>query len=121
MTLTSLETVLLPFIEEIRFGTAQVNNLRTTVAVLLLNCALLAIIGVGNARSSAYYAPSLVRSVIAFVADSDQRAGSYVGVANYTFSVALLAQTSYGDARLLAAENKVGMMLGHCVNAIPYK
>ncbi len=57
--------------------------------------------------------PSLVGPVVALVADPDEGAGSHVGVADDAAAVALLAQAADGHAGLLAAEDQVGVVLGH--------
>jgi hypothetical protein len=50
---------------------------------------------------------------LTFVADADERAGAHVGVTDHALAVALLAQAANGDARLLAAHDQVGVVLGH--------
>jgi len=66
------EAVLLPLVEEISFSAAQIDNLRTAVSVFLLNRALLAIVGIGNARSAVNDASALIGSVVALIAYSHQ-------------------------------------------------
>jgi len=61
------ETVLFPLIKQISFATTQVHDLGTPVAVLLLDCALLAIIGIRNTDTTTNDAATLSCAVIAFV------------------------------------------------------
>ena len=56
---------------------------------------------------------NLVTSVVALVTDSDEGAWTNVGIADDAAAVALLTETPDGDTGLLAAEDQVGMMLGH--------
>ena len=55
----------------------------------------------------------LVTAVVALVTDADESRRSDVGVADDAATVALLAKTADGDARLLPAEDQVRMVLGH--------
>lgn len=66
-----LEAVLLPLVEEVRLGGAEVDDLGAAVAVLLLDGALLAVVGVRDAGPAADHAAALVRAVVALVADTD--------------------------------------------------
>ena len=52
------KTIFFPFIEEIRLGRTEVDNLGTTVPVFLLHGALLAVIGVRNAWPAADDTPA---------------------------------------------------------------
>lgn len=112
-SLSSFESVLLPLVEEVGFGTSEVDDLRTTVSVFFLDRALLAVVGVGNTRPAADHASSLVRAVVALVADSHQSARSHVGVAYDAFAVALLAKSPDRNTGLLPTEDQIRMMLCH--------
>lgn len=83
-----LEAILFPFIEKICLGTAQVDNLRATISILLLDGALLAVVGVGHAGPPADDAAALVGAVVALVADAHQRAGPHVRVADHALAIA---------------------------------
>lgn len=111
--LSFLEPVFLPLIEQISFGTPEVDNLRTAISVFLLLRALLAVIGVGDAETSANHAPALVGAVVTLVANSHQGTRSHIGIANHTLPVAFLAQAADGNPRLLPAHNQIRMMLRH--------
>ncbi|GMS87971.1 hypothetical protein PENTCL1PPCAC_10146, partial [Pristionchus entomophagus] len=111
--LVLLESELFAFIEQIRLRTAQVHDLRTAIAILLHDGALLAVVCIGDARATADHASALVRSVVALVADSHERARTHVRVADDAATIALVAQSADGDARLLATEDEIGMVLGH--------
>lgn len=54
-----LEPVLLHFVEEVGLGAAEVDDLGTAVPILLLDRALLAVVGVGDTRPSADNTPTL--------------------------------------------------------------
>jgi hypothetical protein len=60
--------------------------------------------------STTYNALVLVVAKTAFIADSNQGCRSHVGIANRTFTVALVAETSNRDTGLLAAHNKISAM-----------
>eukprot|EP00212_Chloropicon_laureae_P009224 CAMPEP_0197493832 /NCGR_PEP_ID=MMETSP1311-20131121/25015_1 /TAXON_ID=464262 /ORGANISM="Genus nov. species nov., Strain RCC856" /LENGTH=188 /DNA_ID=CAMNT_0043039133 /DNA_START=76 /DNA_END=642 /DNA_ORIENTATION=- len=111
--LLPVEPVLLPFVEEVRLGAAQIDYLRAPVPVLLQGGALLAIEGVRDAHPAADDAPPLRRPVVALVADPDQGLRPHVRVADDALAVALLAQPAYRDARLLAAHDQVRLVLRH--------
>jgi hypothetical protein len=49
----------------------------------------------------------LVISKAAFITDSDEGGGANVGVADWAFAITLVAETSNGNACLLAAHNKI--------------
>lgn len=49
----------------------------------------------------------------AFVADANEGGGAHVAVADWAFAVALVAEASDGDARLLAAHDEIGVMARH--------
>lgn len=69
--LTLLEAVLLALVEQICLGTSEIDNLGAAVAVLFLNCALFAVIGIRNSSSSTDHTSSLKASVVALVANSN--------------------------------------------------
>lgn len=91
-----LEPVLLSLIEQVRFGGSQVNNLWTAVSVLFLDRALLAVVGIRDTGSSTDDTSSLIRSVVAFIADPDQGTRTHVRVADDTLAVAFFAQAANG-------------------------
>lgn len=62
--------------------------------VLLLDRALLAVVGIRNTGSSANHTPSLIRPVITFIADPDQGTRTHVRVADDTLSIALFAESA---------------------------
>lgn len=120
LLLPLFESIFLPFVEQIGLGTAQVNNFRTSVSlqmtskiiqlnsglrkmksadisyIFLLNRALFAVVCIRHARSTANDASALIRAVVAFITNSYQCARAHIGVANDTFAIAFLAQTSNG-------------------------
>lgn len=108
-----LKAILLPLVEEVGLGAAEVDDLGAAVAVLLLLRALLAVVGVGDADAAADDAPPLERAVVALVAHADERARPDVRVADHALAVALLAQPPDGDPRLLPAHYQVGVVLSH--------
>jgi hypothetical protein len=105
------ETFLL--VEQIRPRTSQIDNLGTTVAVLLQARAFEAVKGVTDALATADNTLVLVVAEGALVADPDQCGWAHVGVAHGAFAVAFITETADGDARLLAAHDKIGMMARH--------
>lgn len=64
--------------------------------VFLLYRALFTIIRVRHAGSAAYHATSLIGTVIALVAYSNQGARPHVGIADDAFAVAFFAQSTDG-------------------------
>jgi len=113
LTSSFFESIFFAFVEEIRFGAPKIDNLRTSVSVLLLYRAFLAVVSIGNAGSAVNHAPSLIRAVVTLVANSHERTWTHVRVANDAFSIALFAESADGDPWLFAAEDQIRMMLGH--------
>jgi len=113
LTSSFFESIFFAFVEEIRFGAPKIDNFWTSVSVLLLYRAFLAVVSIGNAGSAVNHAPSLIRAVVTLVANSHERAWTHVRVANDAFSIALFAESADGDPWLFAAEDQIRMMLCH--------
>ena len=62
--------------------------------IFLANCALLAVVSITNAWTSTYHASSLVGTIVALVADTNQRARAHVRIANNAFTIAFFAEPS---------------------------
>ena len=54
-----LKTVLFHLVEKVSFRASEIHNFGTTVPILLLDCALLAVVGVGDARPATDDTPAL--------------------------------------------------------------
>jgi hypothetical protein len=54
-------------------------------------------------------------SVVALITDVYEYMRAHVRVAHYAQPIVLLAQSTQRNARLLPAENQVGMMPRHCL------
>lgn len=87
--------------------TTQIYNLRAAISVLLQAGALKAVEGVRDALAAADDALVLVVAERALFADADERGGPHVGVADGAFAVTFVAETSDGDAGLLAAHDEI--------------
>lgn len=59
-----LEAVLLPLVEEVRLRTSQIDDFRASVTILLHDGALLAVVRVADALSTANNAASLKPRII---------------------------------------------------------
>jgi hypothetical protein len=105
--LSSMISKILLLVKQVRPRAAQIDNLRTPVAVLLQARALKAVEGVGDAFAAAHDALVLVVAEGALVADARERRGAHVGVAHGAFAVAFVAQAADGDAGLLSAHDEV--------------
>lgn len=103
--LPRLETIFFPFVKQIRFGTSKVDNLRAAIALIvrtkiiltyifLFDCALLAVIGVRDSRATTNNTATLVRAVVALIANSNKCWRSHVWVTDHTLSITLFTQTS---------------------------
>lgn len=105
-----LETVFLALIEQVGLGAAEVDDLGTTIPVLLLHRALFAVVCVGNALTSADHTTTckhcgetgadepetklygtLVRAVVALIAYAHQGARLHVRVAHDARAIVLHA------------------------------
>ena len=71
---------------------AQIDNLRTSVAILLKSSALKAVECVADSFSATNYALVLIVAKGALIADSNKSGRPYVGVADRAFAVALIAE-----------------------------
>ena len=111
--LSLLEAILLALVEEIRLGAAEIDDLRASIAILLLLRALLAVVGIRDTSTTADDAAALEGAVVALVADANQGAGPHVRVADHALAVAFLAEPTDGDAGLLAAHDEIRVMLRH--------
>jgi hypothetical protein len=109
----ALESIFLPFVEEISLCLTQVDDLRTPIPVLLHLRALFAVVRIGNASASADDALAFVRTVIALIAQAHNIARPHVGVADHALPVALVAQAPNSNSALFAAHHEIGMMLRH--------
>eukprot|EP00831_Metopus_contortus_P041735 TRINITY_DN32800_c0_g1_i1.p1 TRINITY_DN32800_c0_g1~~TRINITY_DN32800_c0_g1_i1.p1 ORF type:complete len:172 (+),score=35.76 TRINITY_DN32800_c0_g1_i1:83-598(+) len=90
-----LEAKFLSFIEEICFRSSQIHNFRASISVFFHHYAFLAVVCVGYSRPTADSAAALHTAEVAFIADFHEGTGAYVGVADHTFPIALLAEPSY--------------------------
>merc|ERR1719270_2380490 len=107
------ETILFHFVEQISFRAPEVDNFWAAVPVLLLDGALLAVVGVRDPRAPADDAAALVAPVVALVADPDQGTGPHIRITDGALAITLLTQPPYGHSGLLPAENEIWVMPGH--------
>lgn len=129
MTLSMIPKVFL-LVEQIRPRTAQVDDLRTPIPILFQPRTFKAVERVGYALSphlcqplflraregeeeaylsAAYHALVLVVAEGAFVADADEGRRAHVAIADGAFAVAFVAETTDGDAGLLAAHYEIAV------------
>lgn len=106
------ETFLL--VEQIGPRTSQVDDLGTSIAILLKACAFKAVERITDTLAAADDTLVLVVSEGALVADADQGCWAHVGIADRTFSVAFVTQAADRNAGLLAAHDEVGVVTRHC-------
>lgn len=104
---------ILLLVEQIRPRTAQVDDLRTPIPILLQPRALKAIEGVADALAAAHDALVLVVAKAAFIANADLGCRAHVGVAYGAFAVAFVAEAADGDAGGFAAHDEIGVVAGH--------
>lgn len=100
-------------VKQVGSRTSQVYNLRAPVSVLLKACAFKAVEGITDSLTATDHALVLVVSEGAFITDADESCGTNVGITHRAFAVTLVAKSADGDAGLLAAHNKVGVMTRH--------
>ena len=99
----SMISKVLLLIKQIRPRTAQIDNLRTPISILLEPGALEAVKRVRDALAATDDAFVLIVAKGAFVADSHERGRAHVAVADGALAVAFVAQTAQGYAGLFAA------------------
>jgi hypothetical protein len=75
-------------------GYGQGRGRKEPTHIFFLLCALLTIVGVGDALATTDDAAALVAAVVALVADAHERARAHVRVADDALAVALLAQAA---------------------------
>jgi hypothetical protein len=100
---------ILLLVKQIRPGAAQVDDLRTAVPVLLQPGTLETVKRVGDAFAATYDTLVLIVAEAAFVADADQGRRPDVAIAYGAFAVALVAETSDGNAGLLATHDEIAV------------
>lgn len=83
---------ILLLVEQVRPATPQVDNLWTTIPILLEPRTLKAVERIADAFPAAHDAFVLVVAKAALVADADQGRRSHIGVAHGTFAVAFVAE-----------------------------
>lgn len=88
---------ILLLVEQVGSRASQVNDFRTSISILFQPCTLETIKSITDSFSTTYYAFVLVITEGTFVADSNKCSRSYVGVANWAFSIAFVAKPSYVD------------------------
>lgn len=108
-----LEAVFFAFIEQVCLRAPQIDNLWTTISILLLNGALFTVVGIGDSGAATDYTPALVRSIVTLITYADQGAGTHVGITDHTLAVTFFTQSSDSHTSLLAAENQIWMMFSH--------
>jgi len=85
-------------VEQIGPRTTQIDDLRTPIAILLKPRAFEAVEGVRDTLAAAHDTLVLVVTKGAFIAYSHESGWANVGVADWTFAVAFVAETADGDA-----------------------
>jgi hypothetical protein len=98
---------ILLLIEQIGPRTTQIDDLRTSVSVLLQSRAFEAVESVGDALPSAHDAFVLVVAEGAFVANPNECGRAHVGIAHGALPVAFIAESADGDAGRLAAHDEI--------------
>lgn len=101
-------------IEQIGPRTSQIDDLGTSIAVLLEARTFKAVKCITYALTAADDTLVLVVSEGTLVADTHQGRWAHVGITHRTFSVAFVAQTADRDAGLLAAHDEVRVVTRHC-------
>lgn len=104
---------ILLLVEQISPTTAQIDNLRAAIPILLQTCALEAVESIRDSFAAANDALVLVIAERAFVADAGESCWTHIRVADGAFAVALVTETTDRNSGLLAAHNEIGMMTGH--------
>ena len=104
---------ILLLVKQICPATSQVDDLRTTIPILLQSGTLEAVERVTDPLSTAHDAFVLVVAEAALVADAHQRGRAHVGIAYGAFAVAFVAKTSQRDAWCFATHYEIGVVAGH--------
>lgn len=109
----SVIPVILLLVEQIRPAASQIDNLRTSIPVLLKPCTFEAVEGIADPLSSAHDAFVLVVAEAALVADAHKGCRTHVGVTDRAFAIAFVAETTHRDAGRFAAHYEIGVVAGH--------
>jgi hypothetical protein len=104
---------ILLLVKQIRPRTTQIDNLGTTIAILLQTRTLKAIEGVTDPLTTADNTFVLIVAKGAFVADAHECSWADVRVAHGAFAIAFVAETADRDAGLFAAHDEIGVMARH--------
>jgi hypothetical protein len=98
---------ILLLIEEVGPRRSEIDDLRTSIAILFESGALETVEGVGNTFAATDDTFVLVITERTFITDACQSRRSNVGIAHRTLPVAFVAQSADGDSGLLAAHYEV--------------
>jgi hypothetical protein len=100
-------------IEQVGSRTSQIDNLRAPVSILLKARTFKAVECITDSLTATDHTLVLVVSEGAFITDANEGCGTNVGITHGAFSVTLVAKSADGDAGLLAAHNKIGVVTRH--------
>ena len=122
-TKVCVRPLLLFHVEQIRPRTSQVYNFRAAISILFQTCTFEAVKSVRDTlsivsdhreckRTVTYLTATnntlvLVISERALVADAHECCRAHIGIADWTLSIALIAESTDGNASLLAAHNEI--------------
>jgi hypothetical protein len=109
----SVIPVILFLVEQIRPAASQIDDLRTSIPVLLKPSTFKAVEGIADPFPTTYDAFVLVIAEAAFVADAHKGCGTHVGVTDRAFAIAFVAETTHRDAGSFAAHYQIGVVARH--------
>jgi hypothetical protein len=94
-------------VEQIRPRTTQIYNLRTSVSILLQTRTFEAVESIGDTFTAADDTLVLIVAEGAFVTDASEGRRTHVGVADGTFAVALVTETTNRYSCLFATHYEI--------------
>jgi len=84
-----LESIFLPFVEQVCFCTSKVYNFWTSISILFHNCTLLAVVCIWHPWPPTNHTATLVASIVALITNAYKCAWTHIGVTDHTLAITL--------------------------------
>lgn len=107
------EAIFFTFTGEICLRAPQIDSLWATISILLVDGALLTIIGIRGSRASTDHTVPLARVIITLITYAHRSSGTHVGVTDHTLDMTFFAKSSDGNSSLLLARDQIRKMFSH--------
>ena len=111
--LTFLEPVLFPFIKQICFWSTDIGYAWASISIFAHLCALFAVESIRSTVPAANNTSSLQRTIIAVVTNGDYGLWSHKGIADDTFPIAIVTQSTDCVPSHFSTQDEISMVCSH--------